>query len=37
MNLEIKGFAKHIDLGNNIKLVYQKPEVFSRYYVVYHG
>lgn len=37
MNVKIKGIGQHIDLGDNIKLVYQDPEVFSRYYVVYHG
>jgi len=29
--------GKHIVLGDNISLVYQEPEVFSQYYVVYHG
>jgi GNAT superfamily N-acetyltransferase len=37
MNTELKGIGQQIDLGDNIKLIYQEPEVFSRYYVVYHG
>jgi ribosomal protein S18 acetylase RimI-like enzyme len=37
MNIEMKGIGQHIDLGDNIKLAYQEPEVFSRYHVVYHG
>jgi hypothetical protein len=34
MNIEMKNIGQHIDLGDNIKLVYQEPEVFSRYYAV---
>ncbi len=37
MNIEMKDIGQHIDLGDNIKLAYQEPEVFSRYYAVYHG
>jgi ribosomal protein S18 acetylase RimI-like enzyme len=37
MNIEMKGIGQYIDLGDNIKLSYQEPEVFSRYHVVYHG
>lgn len=37
MYIEMKGIGQHIDLGDNMKLVYQEPEVFSRYHVVYHG
>jgi ribosomal protein S18 acetylase RimI-like enzyme len=37
MNAEFKGIGQNIELGDNIKLIYKEPEVFSRYYVVYHG
>jgi len=37
MNEEMKTLGQTIDLGDNIKLVYQKPEVFSKYHIVYHG
>lgn len=33
----MKGIGQEIDLGDNIKLVYKKPEVFSKYYIIYHG
>ncbi|WBW96394.1 GNAT family N-acetyltransferase [Oceanirhabdus sp. W0125-5] len=36
MSMEMKKIAKDIDLGDNIKLVYQEPEVFSKYHSVYH-
>lgn len=37
MSIEMKSIGKSIDLGENIKLVYQEPEVFSKYHVVYYG
>lgn len=37
MNKEMKVLGQFIDLGHNIKLAYQEPEVFSKYHVVYHG
>lgn len=37
MNIEKKIIGEYIDLGDNIKLLYQVPEVFSKYHVVYHG
>ena len=37
MNKEMKVIGQYTDLGHNIKLVYQNPEVFSKYHVVYHG
>lgn len=37
MNTEMKVLGQYIDLGDNIKLVYQEPEVFSKYHVIYHG
>lgn len=32
-----KEASKSINLGENFKLVYQKPELFSKYYIVYYG
>ncbi|MGH4123795.1 MAG: GNAT family N-acetyltransferase [Clostridium sp.] len=37
MTKEMKVLGQYIDLGHNIKLAYQEPEVFSKYHVVYHG
>jgi ribosomal protein S18 acetylase RimI-like enzyme len=37
MNTEMKTFGQCIDLGDNIKLVYQEPEEFCKYHVVYYG
>jgi ribosomal protein S18 acetylase RimI-like enzyme len=37
MNEDKEEINESIDLGDNIKLVYQKPEVFSNYHVIYHG
>lgn len=37
MNAEMKVLGQNIDLGDHIKLVYQEPEVFSKYHVVYYG
>lgn len=33
----MKDIGQQIDLGDNIKLVYKEPEVFSKYYIIYHG
>lgn len=33
----MKDIGQEIDLGDNIKLVYKEPEVFSKYYIIYHG
>lgn len=37
MEKTMKGISNSIDLGNNISLVYQKPEVFLKYLAVYYG
>ncbi|GKX67676.1 GNAT family N-acetyltransferase [Inconstantimicrobium mannanitabidum] len=37
MSTEMKVRDKIIDLGDNITIVYQEPEVFSKYHVVYYG
>lgn len=37
MSISKKEYSKCINLGENIRLVYQKPEVFSKYYIVYYG
>jgi len=29
--------SENIDLGEGFKLIYQNPEVFANYYIVYHG
>ena len=34
---EMDKLRKNINIGDNINLVYQKPEIFSRYHIVYHG
>lgn len=34
---EIKNLSEEINIGDNIKLIYQKPEIFSKYHVIYHG
>lgn len=34
---DMKKLSEYIDVGDNIKLVYQKPEIFSKYHVIYHG
>lgn len=33
----MQDIGQEIDLGDNIKLVYKEPEVFSKYYIIYHG
>lgn len=33
----MQDIGQGIDLGDNIKLVYKEPEVFSKYYIIYHG
>jgi len=37
MKTEIKNAGQYIDLGDNFKLSYQKPEIFSKYHTVYYG
>lgn len=34
---EIKNSREDINIGDNIKLVYQDPDIFSKYHVIYHG
>lgn len=37
MDTEVKAKGKSIDLEDNLRLVYQEPEVFSKYHAVYYG
>lgn len=37
MNEKMKSFGINISLGYDIKLIYQEPENFSKYHVVYYG
>lgn len=37
MSTEMKAIGEIIDLGDNITIVYQEPEVFYKYHVVYYG
>ncbi len=34
---EIKKSREDVNIEDNIKLVYQHPKIFSKYYIIYHG
>jgi len=37
MNKKNEKLSEDINIGDNIRLVYQRPEIFSKYHVIYHG